>query len=115
MEAGPNVALLNGLCHRLIENGTIDRAFIATHTVRFDRFRVSKLSAIGRVLHPLAGLEPDLPTPAAERAVIVPAMIPTPGPGASERRGTRKIDTPEGPEGEYVNSLFSPHRVWGAW
>ena len=34
--------------------------------------RVPKLNAIGRVLHPLAGLEPELPTPAAEHAVIVP-------------------------------------------
>jgi hypothetical protein len=49
--------------------------------------RASMLNAIGRVLHPLSGLEPELPTPAAERAVIVPAMTPTPGPAPNERRG----------------------------
>ena len=35
---GTNVALLNGLCHLLIENGWIDRDFIAEHTVYFDDF-----------------------------------------------------------------------------
>jgi anaerobic selenocysteine-containing dehydrogenase len=41
LKPGTNVALLNGLCHLLIENGTIDRDFIAKHTVRFDRFAPS--------------------------------------------------------------------------
>jgi hypothetical protein len=40
--------------------------------------RVSKLTAIGRILHPLAGLEPELPTPADERASIVSAMTQPP-------------------------------------
>jgi ferredoxin-nitrate reductase len=39
LKPGTNVALLNGLCHLLIENGTIDREFIAAHTVKFDQFR----------------------------------------------------------------------------
>jgi anaerobic selenocysteine-containing dehydrogenase len=39
LKPGTNVALLNGLCHLLIENGTIDREFIAKHTVKFDEFR----------------------------------------------------------------------------
>ena len=39
LKPGTNVALLNGLCHLLIENGTIDRDFIAKHTVKFDQFR----------------------------------------------------------------------------
>jgi len=39
LKPGTNVALLNGLCHLLIENGTIDREFIANHTVKFDQFR----------------------------------------------------------------------------
>lgn len=76
---------------------------------------VSRLNAIGRVLHPLAGLEPELPTPAAERAVIVPAMTPTPGPAPSERRGVVTIEKGEGPEGEYVDRLFSAHHVWRSW
>ena len=39
LKPGTNLALLNGLCHLLIENGTIDRDFIANHTVKFDQFR----------------------------------------------------------------------------
>ena len=39
LRPGTNVALLNGLCRLLIENGTIDREFIARHTVKFDQFR----------------------------------------------------------------------------
>jgi ferredoxin-nitrate reductase len=39
LKPGTNVPLLNGLCHLLIENGTIDREFIASHTVKFDQFR----------------------------------------------------------------------------
>ena len=76
---------------------------------------VSRLNAIGRVLHPLAGLEPDLPTPAAERAVIVPAMTPTPGPAPTERRGVVTIEKGEGLEGEYIARLFSADRVWNSW
>ena len=76
--------------------------------------RVSKLNAIGRVLHPLSGLEPELPTPALERALIVPAMTPTPGPAPGERRGTITIET-EGAEREYVQELFSARDVWSRW
>ena len=39
LKPGTNVALLNGICHLLIENGWIDREFIRRHTIRFDRFR----------------------------------------------------------------------------
>jgi hypothetical protein len=77
--------------------------------------RVSKLNAVGRALHPLAGLEPDLPTPAAERAVIVPAMTPTPGPAPGERSGALVVESGEGLEGEYVRDLFSPSRTWRDW
>jgi hypothetical protein len=77
--------------------------------------RVSKLNAIGRVLHPLAGLEPELPAPAVERAVIVPAMMPTPGPAPAERRGSLTVERAEGPEGEYVDVLFSADQVWRNW
>ena len=77
--------------------------------------RVSMLNAIGRVLHPLSGLEPELPTPAAERAVIVPAMTPTPGPAPNERRGALTVDKPEGEEGEYVEVLFSVTQVQRNW
>ena len=76
--------------------------------------RVSKLNAIGRALHPLSGLEPELPTPALERALIVPAMTPTPGPAPGERRGTITIET-EGAEREYVQELFSARDVWSRW
>jgi hypothetical protein len=77
--------------------------------------RVSKLNAIGRVLHPLAGLEPELPTAAAERAVIVPAMTPTPRPAAGERPGAIEIETADGLEGEYVRQLFSVVQVRRNW
>jgi len=77
--------------------------------------RVSRLNALGRVLHPLAGLEPELPIPAADRAIIVPAMTPSPGPAPIERHGVQTIETPEGTEGDYVNRLFSPDRVWTNW
>jgi hypothetical protein len=76
---------------------------------------VSKLNAIGRILHPLAGLEPELPTPAADRAVIVPAMTPTPGPAPGERPGELVFETGEGLEGEYVRTLFSPPRTRRNW
>jgi len=77
--------------------------------------RVSRLNAIGRVLHPLAGLEPELPTPAAERAIIVPALTATPGPAPSERHGLVTIEKGEGLEGDYVDRLFSANQVWNNW
>src|SRR5207253_977890 len=39
LKPGTNVALLNGLCNLLIENGWIDREFIASRTVYYERFR----------------------------------------------------------------------------
>ena len=39
LRPGTNVALLNGLCHLLIEQGWIDRAFIERHTVKFEELR----------------------------------------------------------------------------
>ena len=76
---------------------------------------VSKLNAIGRVLHPLAGLDPEVPTPASERANTLPAMTPTPGPAPGERPGVRVIDAGDGPEAAYLNELFSPSQVWRHW
>lgn len=75
---------------------------------------VSKLNAIGRVLHSLARLEPEVPTPASERA-LMPAMTPTPGPASGERRGVVDIDTAEGLEGDDVRQLFSPKQAWRSW
>ena len=77
--------------------------------------KVSRLNAIGRVLHLLAGLEPELPTPAAEHAVIVPAMTPAPGPAPTERCGVLTIEKADGLEGEYTDQLFSSHDVWKHW
>jgi hypothetical protein len=70
---------------------------------------------MGRILLPLAGLEPELPTPAAERAVIIPAMTPSPGPEPTERGGALTIVKGEGLEGEYIDELFSASRVWRQW
>jgi hypothetical protein len=77
--------------------------------------RVSKLNAIGRVLMPLSGLPPEMPTPAAANAVIVPAMTPVPGPAADERPGVLAIDPAGGVEAEYTEQLFNPPRIWRAW
>lgn len=77
--------------------------------------RVSKLNAIGRVLYPLAGLEPDVPTPAVERALLVPAMTRTPGPAPGERSGMVSIDCGEGRECDYVRELFSVRPTWNNW
>jgi hypothetical protein len=77
--------------------------------------RVSKLNAIGRVLHPLAGLEPELPTPAAERARIEPAMTPTPGPAPGERTGVLVVESGDDLEGKYVRDLFSASPIWRNW
>jgi anaerobic selenocysteine-containing dehydrogenase len=41
LRPGTNVALLNGICHLLIEHGWIDRDFVERHTVKFDEFRVT--------------------------------------------------------------------------
>jgi hypothetical protein len=77
--------------------------------------KVSRMNAIGRVLLPLAGLEPELPTPAAERAVIVPAMTPAPGPAPAERSGVLTIEKADGLEGEYTDQLFSADHVRKQW
>ena len=76
---------------------------------------VSRLNAIGRALHVLAGLQPYVPAPAAERAVIVPVMTPTPAPAPAERNGEVTIEKGEGAEADYVERLFSPRRVWNDW
>ncbi len=39
LKPGTNVALLNGICNLLIENGWIDRDFIAQHTIKFEQLR----------------------------------------------------------------------------
>ena len=77
--------------------------------------RVSRLNVMDRILLPLAGLEPELPTPAAERAVIIPAMTPSPGPEPTERGGALTIVKGEGLEGEYIDQLFNARRVWRQW
>ena len=77
--------------------------------------RVSKLNAVGRVLHPLAGLEPEMPTPASEHALIVPAMTPTPGPAPGERSGALVVEIGDGLEGDYVKELFSTTQTWRNW
>jgi len=90
---------------------TIRDAAVIQHAIG----HVSKLNAIGRVLHPLAGIEPELPAPASERAVIVPAMTPTPGPAPGERSGALVVDSGDGLEGEYVKELFAVREVRRRW
>ena len=48
LKPGTNVALLNGICHLLIENGTIDHDFIARHTTKFDQFKPPKAAAFAK-------------------------------------------------------------------
>ena len=77
--------------------------------------RVSKLNAIGRVLRPLAGLEPDVPVPASERDIAMPPATPTPGPAPGERLGVLIVQPGDEPESAYVTDLFSASRTWRNW
>jgi hypothetical protein len=56
-----------------------------------------------------------MPTPAVERAVIVPSMTRTPGPAPGECAGALEIGQAEGAEGEYVRQLFSVRELWRSW
>jgi hypothetical protein len=53
--------------------------------------------------------------PAAERAGIVPAMTPAPGPAPAERSGVLTIEKPDGLEGEYTDQLFFSNYVSKHW
>jgi hypothetical protein len=77
--------------------------------------RPSKLNAIGRVLHPLSGLVPQIPTSAAEHATIVPLLEPTPGPRVDERVSQRTVDPRTSAEAAYVRELFDFHSVRRHW
>jgi hypothetical protein len=77
--------------------------------------RVSKLNAVNRVLHPLAGLASEIPAPPAERALTGPSLATISGPAESQTRGTVTVHRPDGAEGEYVERLFSATGVWDSW
>jgi len=90
---------------------TVRQSKVIQHAIS----RVSKLNAIGRVLHPLSGIAPEIPVPAASLAAIVPAMTPTPGPAEGERPGVMIIAPAERLEQEYSEQLFDPTRIRRAW
>ena len=39
VKLGTNVALMNGLIHLLVRNARVDMAFVAAHTVGFDKLK----------------------------------------------------------------------------
>jgi hypothetical protein len=79
--------------------------------------RVSTLNAAHRVLRPLSGLPPEVPTPAAEAARERPAIQPTPGPDASAPRAQRMIDDDGAGVSErpYTDQLFDWARMRRHW
>jgi hypothetical protein len=77
--------------------------------------RTSVLRAIHTVLHPLCGLPEELPKAAAEQAVAMPAMEPSPSPGPGERSGILSVEARTQAESEYVAALFDPSRVRRSW
>ncbi len=56
LQPGTNVALLNGLCHLLIENGWVDREFIDRHTEGYERFRATVSGYTPEVVEGICGV-----------------------------------------------------------
>jgi len=56
LKPGTNVAVLNGLCHLLIENGWIDQPFIERHTKGFDQFRDTMARYTPDVVQQISGV-----------------------------------------------------------
>src|SRR6266446_10417864 len=54
-----DIALLNGMIHLLIENGLIDREYIAAHTTGFDQLKESVLKYRPDYVSQLTGLTPE--------------------------------------------------------
>jgi assimilatory nitrate reductase catalytic subunit len=54
-----DIALLNGMIHLLIENGLIDREYIAAHTTGFDQLEKSVLKYTPDYVSQLTGLTPE--------------------------------------------------------
>jgi hypothetical protein len=78
--------------------------------------RPARLKAVHRVLHPLSGLDPEVPVPAVERAVHLPEILPLPAPDA-EPGYERSV--PQRPlsesERQYVDVLFNPEELRKHW
>ena len=60
-----------------------------------DRHRPSVPNAIHTVPHPLSGLAPETPVRAEEKALLVPALEPSPGPEADGYAGSSGRGTPK--------------------
>jgi hypothetical protein len=67
-----------------------------------DRHRPSVPNAICTVLHPLSGLAPETPVRAEEKAVLVPALEPSPGPEADETPGVLAVDPRSAGQTAYI-------------
>src|SRR5207244_9965547 len=54
-----DIALLNGMIYLLIENGLVDRAYIAAHTTGFDQLKESVRKYTPEYVSQLTGLTPE--------------------------------------------------------
>lgn len=77
--------------------------------------RPSKLNVQHTVLHRLSGLPPRLPTPAAKKAVTMPAASPPPAPSPAERAGILVAGPATSAESDYVAALFDYRTVRSSW
>lgn len=66
LRPGTNVAVLNGICNLLIENGWIDKEFIHRHTVKFDEFRMIASRYTPEEVQRISGVDPEQLRQAAE-------------------------------------------------
>jgi hypothetical protein len=80
-----------------------------------DRHRPSVPNAICTVLHPLSGLAPETPVRAEEKAVLVPALEPSPGPEADETPAVLAVERRSAGETAYIAKLFDYRSVRGSW
>src|SRR5207245_2856519 len=59
VKARSDIALLNGIIHLLIENGLVDREYIAAHTTGFDQLEESVRKYTPDTVSQLTGLTPE--------------------------------------------------------
>jgi ferredoxin-nitrate reductase len=74
---GTNVALLNGLLHLLVVSGRTDRAFIAKHTVGFDKLRKTVEQYPAERVAEITGVSAVQLREAAEHLGTAPTLLST--------------------------------------
>ena len=77
--------------------------------------RPSVLNAIHSVLYPLSGLAPETPVRAEKKAVLVPALEPSPTPAAGEPEAVLTVEPRSAGEAAYVAELFDYRSVRACW